>query len=271
VLLNLSVNARDAMPEGGTLRVEAANREVGTDVSPKLLAQPCRRCIEVRVTDNGTGIPEHLRARIFDPFFTTKERGQGTGLGLSIVFGIVRSHKGSILVRSEVGRGTAFHIYLPAMEEVPAEAPAPEPLRAPASVPPAAAILVADDDELSRDLTREILESHGHRVVLAGDGVEAVRICVEQGDGIAGAVLDMAMPRMDGAEAYRRLAALRPGFRAVFCTGVPDHPSLTPLLDEHHLRALAKPVAAPDLLSAVREILGDAEPSEAGAGIPASR
>jgi CheY-like chemotaxis protein len=131
------------------------------------------------------------------------------------------------------------------------------------------AILVADDDEASRDLTREILEQQGYRVVLAGDGVEAVRICAERGDEISVAVLDMAMPRMDGAEAYRKLAAMRPGFRAVFCTGAPDHPSLTPLLAEHRLKALAKPVPAGALIAAVNEILAPGNGSAPSPADPA--
>ena len=170
VLLNLTVNARDAMPNGGKLTIEAGNRVVGYGVNPRLLPPGSTRCIEIKVSDTGCGMSEAVREKIFDPFFTTKDQGKGTGLGLSIVYTIVKEHHGTILVESEEGVGSMFKVYLPAIE--------PAPVRNESAAVSAAShgelVLLVDDEEMMQELGKELLEDNGYKVLIAKDGVEAL-------------------------------------------------------------------------------------------------
>jgi two-component system, cell cycle sensor histidine kinase and response regulator CckA len=258
VLLNLVVNARDAMPGGGSISVEAMNRLVGRDVSSKFVTSNSVHCIELRVTDTGGGIPEDVRDKIFDPFFTTKDKGMGTGLGLSIVYNIVRGHHGSIIVDSAVGRGTTFSIYLPALESLEADDPRmPEKAFATGNNE---LILFVDDDEPTQDLARELLEDQGYRVLIAGDGLAAIDLYREHGKDVALVVLDLVMPKLDGGQTYVELKRFNPDVKAFFCTGFVSNDIITSLLAEEDLKALQKPFQAAEFLAMVREAL-DRQPA----------
>jgi len=258
VLINLCVNARDAVvarhgTSGGELTIEARNATVGEDISPELLGSGSPLCIELRVTDNGTGMSQEIRDRIFDPFFTTKERGQGTGLGLSVVYTIVRNHGGTILVESEVAAGTTFRVFLPAVRKSAV-------LEKPEAVAPAAKggselVLVVDDEETMQELARELLEEGGYRVLVAPNGQEAVDIYRRRFAEIDLVVLDLMMPGMDGSQTYKELKKINPSVRAFFCTGyMPDHVADT-LLKQEELQMIHKPFHPPAFLKLVREAL----------------
>jgi signal transduction histidine kinase/ActR/RegA family two-component response regulator len=218
VLLNLSVNARDAMPEGGTLTLCADNLELeapyaaslGPDIRPG-------RHVRLSVQDTGTGMPPEVLERIFDPFFSTKEPGKGTGLGLSTAQAIVRSHGGLLRVRSEPGEGTRFDLYLPALEGIEAEPPAPARQLPRGS---GQTVLIVDDEEWVRQIARQTLQTFGYRVLLAADGAEATAIFAARHKEIDVVLTDMMMPVMDGAAAIQVLRRIAPGARILASSGL---------------------------------------------------
>ncbi|HVX89609.1 MAG TPA: PAS domain-containing protein, partial [Gemmatimonadales bacterium] len=242
VLLNLSVNARDAMPFGGILIIAAA----ACDVDPSLAARHGGRVgphVMVSVSDTGTGMDAAMLDRIFEPFFTTKPHGQGTGLGLSTSLAIVRSHGGFFHVRSVRGKGSTFEVYLPVAGTGPAS-PTPVPVdRAPQGR--GQLILVVDDEAAVREITRRILAGNGYRVVLAADGAEAVQRYAAEGGAIAGVVTDMMMPVMDGLATIHALRAIEPRVPIVAVSGLAEASDLGG--DQRTLH-LAKPYTAVELL-----------------------
>jgi len=261
VLLNLLVNARDAMPEGGTLRVSAEEVEVEPG-QPAMTGIPTpgpHLCISV--ADTGVGISMELLEQIFDPFFTTKEVGHGTGLGLSTVAGIVRSHGGFVTVRSTPGEGTTFHIYLPAHrapEGRPPEQAAPDLPRGRGEL-----VLVVDDEGSVRTITRQTLETFGYRVITAADGGEAVAAFRERREEIDLVLTDMTMPNMDGRAAIQAIFQANPGVKVVAASGggggregAPAH------LDPRVRHFLPKPYTAETLLTVLREVLDGANGEE---------
>ncbi len=251
VLLNLTVNARDAMPNGGTLTIEVRNRLVGRDVSPRLLPPDSSRCIEIKVSDTGSGMSEAVREKIFDPFFTTKDQGKGTGLGLSIVYNVVKEHHGTILVESEEGAGSVFKVYLPAFEPAPAHdwsSDADVALQG-------KLILLVDDEEMMQELGKELLEDSGYKVLIARDGVEAVELYRERGKEISLVILDLVMPRMDGGQTYMELKKLNNNVKAFFCSGFTSDKVITQLLEEEHLQAIKKPFHPTDFIRMVQSTL----------------
>jgi PAS domain S-box-containing protein len=254
VLLNLAVNARDAMPQGGTLTLSAINTVLGSrHASPSRTTGSGRRVL-FQVADTGHGIPEQIRERIFDPFFTTKEPGHGTGLGLATAQTIVNSHGGSMTVESEPGLGTTFSIYLPAAA----------PGRATdSSVPSSEAVprghdelvLVVEDETAIRNVTRRLLEAHGYQVLTAANGAEAIALYTQQVSQIAVVLTDMMMPVMDGAATIRALQSLNPAVRIIAVSGLDLTESAG---DGHPLGAhdfLAKPYTAHTLGLLLREVL----------------
>jgi PAS domain S-box-containing protein len=258
VLINLCVNARDAVVarhgmSGGELIVEARTATVGQDVSPELLGSGNPLCIELRVTDNGTGMTPEIRDRIFDPFFTTKERGQGTGLGLSVVYTIVRNHGGTILVESEVGVGTTFRVFLPAIRKSAAKEKPVEV--APATRGGSEIVLVVDDEETMQELAKELLEEEGYGVVLAANGQEALEIYRRRPGEIDLVILDLMMPGMDGSQTYVELKKIDPSVRAFFCTGYMPDQVADALLKRERLQMIHKPFHPPEFLKVVRDIL----------------
>lgn len=255
VLLNLCMNARDAMPDGGVLSIQAENRVVGKDVSTKLISGSAKKCIEVTVHDTGMGIPEHVRDKIFDPFFTTKEKGKGTGLGLSIVFGIVRNHKGSIFASSDVGKGTTFSIYLPAIQQGTngEEDNSPETQQQGKNE----LVLLVDDEESAQELGREILQENGYRVLIAGDGELGLELYKQYKSDIALVILDLMMPKLDGGQTFIELKKINPDVKAFFCSGHASSEVIGQLLAEENLRALSKPFEIDDFVRTVREVLDE--------------
>lgn len=258
VILNLCVNARDAMPGGGRLTLALDNVLMGP---AQVRAWPWARAgryVRLLVTDTGSGMAPEQLARIFEPFYTTKPTGKGTGLGLSVVQGIVQQHEGFISVYSEVGLGTTFHIYLPSH---PRSAHLPEqehPAESPAQLPTGSElILLVEDDPAVRDVTKALLKRQGYEVLVAGDGEEACAIASSKIQEISLVILDVVMPRMGGVEAGRKIQAMRPGVPIILCTGYAGG------MDVPELRAgwglLHKPYANESLLLAIPKAIAAAK------------
>jgi CheY-like chemotaxis protein len=266
-LLNLCLNARDAMPDGGRLEVRAEPVVLRpADVAGLPDARP-GAFVRLTVADTGCGMAPDVRARMFEPFFTTKPIGQGTGLGLAMVHGIVRQHHGWVVCDSRPGAGTRFDMYLPQAGTAvppPGSIGIPRSLgdRAPArpadaGTPPppdgrTRTILLVDDEELIRDLGRSVLESAGYRILEATDGAEAVDRFRRDPAAVDLVILDLTMPRLSGRDAFRQLRALDPDVRVLFSSGY----SADDLSDvAGALGLLAKPYRPADLVQAVREAL----------------
>jgi CheY-like chemotaxis protein len=252
VLMNLCVNARDAMPAGGTLEITAENFTLDENYARMHVEARIGRYIVITVTDTGVGVAPENFNRIFDPFFTTKEVGKGTGLGLSTALMIVKSHGGFVNVYSELGRGTKFSIYLPAASK-------PETVRADkaASVFPSGngeLILVVDDEENIRQITRSTLEKFGYQVLTANDGTEAMALYAQKQGEIALVLTDMAMPYMDGAATIRALRRMQPDLKIIAASGLTnEHSSEMAALAPNAF--LAKPYTAEKLLTTISEVL----------------
>ena len=253
VLVNLCLNACDAMPEGGTLLLEVSEEAVADNYLEGRVEARAGDFVRLRVADTGVGILAENLPRIFDPFFTTKPSGKGTGLGLAMVFGIVKQHDGWVECRSEAGRGACFDVYLPRLENAaPAEAAA-EP---PASGKPGRGevVLLADDNEMLRSLGAAMLKNNGYRVLLAEDGQQAVELFEREAGKVDLVILDMTMPRLSGREAMHRLLQRDRGVRVVFASGY-SADQLTEA-DRGHIRGfVAKPFRERDLIQAVRAAL----------------
>jgi PAS domain S-box-containing protein len=220
VIMNLCVNARDAMPNGGTLSLEAKNVELSAaDVEERPSAVPGPH-VAIIVKDTGEGIAPANLERIFDPFFTTKAPTKGTGLGLSTVLGIVRSHRGFVVVKSRLGRGTTFTIYLPAAAAAVVIPAGPAAAAAPGGH--GEFILVVDDEELIRTATRLVLESHGYRVLTASDGAEGLAIFVENRADVRLVLTDLMMPVMGGVTLIHALHVLEPSVKVLATSGLTD-------------------------------------------------
>ncbi|MGZ8449198.1 MAG: ATP-binding protein [Candidatus Deferrimicrobiaceae bacterium] len=218
VVVNLAVNARDAMPGGGKLTIETANLDIDDrSVSLHPVGSP-GKYVTLRVSDTGCGMDVKIRSRVFEPFFTTKPPGKGTGLGLSTVYGIVRQSQGHIHLESEVGKGTTFTMYLPRVEAPVEEQCLPE--RAPVDDRKGTeTLLVAEDEDLVRDLVRTILTARGYKVLEARDGNESIEIGTSHEGPIHLLLTDMGMPHMSGQEVAKRLMEVRPGIKTLFMSG----------------------------------------------------
>jgi PAS domain S-box-containing protein len=255
VLLNLVVNARDAMPRGGSVTITTRNVQLtrppapgDADVRPGPHAQ-------LTVKDTGCGMDEETRGHLFEPFFTTKAPGKGTGLGLATVYGIVKQSGGHIEVESEPGRGTTFRIYLPCVEEAVARArppSLPELFKMPTG---AETVLLAEDEDRVRALARLALQSSGYTVLEARDGQEALEVCQRHPGPIHLLVTDVVMPRMSGGELADRLAPLRPGLKVLFLSGYADEALLRHGVAQGERAFLQKPFTPAVLARKVREIL----------------
>ena len=263
VLLNLCVNARDAMPQGGTLTLRLENQALEREperVHPKAKAGPY---VVLSVEDTGVGIPEELLDKIFDPFFTTKPVGQGTGLGLATVLGIVESHGGFVLVESQVGRGSTFSVYLPALPQEQATDPALKPSK-PARRGQGQRILVVDDEPAVREITAALLRMHGYEPVLAADGQEALSILEQGGGQIRAVITDLMMPRMDGPTFLRALQRIAPGLPAISITGLGEEARVAEARAAGAQINLGKPFKAEQLLSSLERVLSPAVPAVKG-------
>jgi signal transduction histidine kinase/ActR/RegA family two-component response regulator len=260
ILMNLVVNARDAMPQGGTITIETANASLDPSAGTDAFSVTRGPYVRLSVTDSGQGMPPDVRARAFEPFFTTKELGRGTGLGLSTVYGIVKQTGGYIWVDSEVGRGTCVRIYLP-RDGAAAAPPEPRPTARGHARGGAETILVVEDEEGVRDLMEAWLSSHGFRVLTAANGVEALRIGETFDGAIDLVIADMVMPLMGGPAMVRRLRPVRPGLKVMFMSGYADAtPGDRDVLDEPSI-FLQKPFALSALVDRVREALDRERPA----------
>jgi PAS domain S-box-containing protein len=251
VVLNLCLNARDAMPTGGRLVVETGNIRLDEAPLGSIDGRP-GDFVRLRIRDSGIGMSPDVQERIFEPFFTTKEPGKGTGLGLAMVFGIVKQHHGWVECHSEVERGTTFDIYLPrlAVAAAPTTPPSEDGVRGGSET-----ILLADDEEVVGRLGQTILERQGYRVMVANDGVEAVELYRRERDAIALVVLDLAMPRLSGPETLRELRQINPDVAVLVSSGYSSDEDMRTVERDGVLGFVAKPYRPADLIRRVRAAL----------------
>ncbi|MGC8594247.1 MAG: PAS domain S-box protein [Candidatus Kryptoniota bacterium] len=254
VILNLCINSRDAMPNGGVLRIETSN----VDLSPRLAQQihdaKPGKYVCLTVSDTGVGMDQDTQRKIFEPFFTTKPIGKGTGLGLSIVYGIIKDHNGFIKLYSEVGRGTTFKIFFPATNKIPLE----ESTATPKEISRGnETILIIDDEETLLDLTREILENLGYKIITARgamDGIETFRSKYSEIDLV---ILDMMMPEMTGREVYPVLKSIDPEVKVLLATGLSVGERVDELLAMGVTHLVSKPYSVDDLATQVRQTIDE--------------
>ncbi|MBN1478365.1 GAF domain-containing protein [Candidatus Sumerlaeota bacterium] len=251
VLMNLCINARDAMPGGGEITIETSNIEVSEEQSRTRLSAKPGRFTQISVSDTGCGMDEETQRRIFEPFFTTKEVGKGTGLGLATVYGIVEQHGGFLDVQSEPGEGSTFIVCLPSVDES-AEAqvtPLPRP-----ALGGTETILLAEDEEIVRSLAKRILQDSGYTVLEARDGKEALRVFAEKPESIDLAILDIVMPGLGGRAVRDKMVRRRPEVRALLMSGY-SADAIPGFILDAGLEMIQKPFDAGTLLRKVREVL----------------
>jgi nitrogen-specific signal transduction histidine kinase/ActR/RegA family two-component response regulator len=253
IIMNLAVNARDAMPQGGTLTIETANLLLEPGDAKQKVGIPPGAYVMLAVCDTGHGIDDKIRQHIFEPFFTTKEIGRGTGLGLATVYGIVKQSGGNIEVESKVGAGTNFRIYLPRVAE---QSKVAEIKDTSTELPVATeTILLVEDEELVRNLSREILETCGYMVIEARNGLEALEI-YENGDcKIDLLMTDVVMPQMGGRELAEKLAERLPNLQILFTSGHTDNATVRHGVSKTSINFIQKPFTFDALARKVRELL----------------
>ncbi len=257
VILNLALNARDAMPGGGKLTIETGNVELDeTDVA-RHVTMPPGSYVMLAVSDNGTGMSPHTQERIFEPFFTTKEKGKGTGLGLATVYGIVKQSGGYIWVYSEEGKGTTFKIYLPPVAEPLESAPNDRPSGAWSAISPRGTetVLLVEDEESVRELGRRCLEGQGYAVLEACDSNQALEICRNHSQAIHLMVTDVVMPGLDGRQLAQRAAGLRPQMKVLYVSGYTENTIVHRGVLDPGISFLQKPFRPMDLAVKIREVL----------------
>ena len=252
ILMNLGVNARDAMPDGGTLTIETMNIELYEDYcSTHLEVKPGRYAL-LTVSDSGHGMDKETLSHIFEPFFSTKEAGKGTGLGLATVFGIVKQHKGHITCYSEPGHGTTFKIYFPAVQKgKDSETPTIErPIRGGTET-----ILLVDDEDVVRELAMRILNRFGYEVITANNGKEALETYKREGERISLVILDLIMPEMDGRQCLVEILRVNPNIKVLIATGHSENGATYSHRESGARGFVEKPYNQKILLKLVREIL----------------
>jgi signal transduction histidine kinase len=254
VMMNLAVNARDAMPHGGKLTIETSLVHVDEAFSAKRLGVRPGKHVVISISDTGVGMDEMTQSHLFEPFFTTKNPGQGTGLGLATAYGIIRQSGGAIAFQSELGKGTTAKIYLP-LTVARKRTPAVDDPTLHAPVTGAETVLLVEDETRVRKLMAGVLSSRGYRVLEATRGEEALRVCQEQGAGIDLAVVDVVMPEMSGPEFVRRLRPLCPSMRVLFISGYTDEAIVHHGIEESGAAFLQKPFLPDALARKVRQVL----------------
>jgi signal transduction histidine kinase len=253
VIMNLAVNARDAMPKGGRLTIETRNVSVGRQAKQETVGVEAGSYVMLAVRDTGHGMDAETRSHLFEPFFTTKEKGKGTGLGLSTVYGIVKQSRGSITVESVLGQGTVFRIYFPLIEldaqgfAGTADAVAPACGRE--------TILLVEDEPAVRGLVHETLRLHGYTVLEARHGIEALMTVAKHTGPIHLLLTDVVMPQMSGPEVAEKLQSIRPDTKVLYMSGYPDHPVFEQGGVSKETSFLPKPFTPNVLAKKVREVL----------------
>ena len=252
ILMNLATNARDAMPDGGVFTIETSRENLDKEFVKMHGYGEAGDYALISVSDTGVGMDEKTRERIFEPFFTTKEVGKGTGLGLSIVYGIVKQHSGYINTYSEIGKGTAFKIYLPTIKMKEGEIKHEEPV---VSVTGSETVLMAEDDATVRKLSKTLLETFGYKVIEAVDGEDAVEKFMENKDKIQLVILDVIMPKKNGKEAYDLIRKAESGVKTLFMSGYTADDTKRRGILEEGLDFVSKPISPSAFLKKVREVL----------------
>ncbi|HEX3799611.1 MAG TPA: PAS domain S-box protein [Verrucomicrobiae bacterium] len=255
VMLNLCVNSRDAMPDGGTLAISVEN--VVLNGQQTVMASGDKPCphVVIEVHDTGTGIPEEIREKIFDPFFTTKELGKGTGLGLSTTLAIVKNHGGFINLYSEAGQGTVFRIYLPAHISLSTANSEIQEVRFPRGN--GELILLVDDEASVRSITRQTLQAFGYRVLTVANGAEAIEMYAQHSSDIAVIITDMMMPVMDGPTSIHALSRLNPNLKVIAASGLSPENHMAKAPNDAVKAFLPKPYTTETLLITLHDVLGN--------------
>ena len=257
VIMNLAVNARDAMPQGGKLSIETVNVELDEAYAAEHAGARAGSYVMLAVSDEGCGMDETVKSHLFEPFFTTKEKGKGTGLGLATVYGIVKQHGGYIWVYSEVGRGTTFKIHLPRVEGA-VEYPRPRG-RGTGAQKGSETVLVVEDDPAVRRLVEEALRRNGYQVLMASSSNEARNLCLTQRRPIDLLLTDVVMPDLSGHELAKLLELLRPGLRVLYMSGYTDDTIVHHGVLDAGTAFLQKPFSPDALAAKVREVLDSPE------------
>lgn len=251
VFMNLAVNARDAMPNGGSLRFSATNIFLDECYADSNIEAKVGSYILVNVKDTGTGISPEILDRIFEPFFTTKELGKGTGLGLSTVIGIIQSHGGFVKVLSELGKGTEFKVYLPALEQKESQ----DLVQLDLPLGQGELILVVDDEEAIRKITKTSLETYNYKVLTANDGISALALYVQHQAQISVVLVDMMMPAMTGSNTIQALKKIQPQAKIIAVSGLSFNNNLSQLTNLGVKKFLCKPYTSRELLQALQEVI----------------
>jgi two-component system cell cycle sensor histidine kinase/response regulator CckA len=260
VVVNLAVNARDAMPDGGKVTIRTANVSAPEAAALNLQGLPTAELVMIEVSDTGTGIPPEVMDKIFEPFFTTKEVGKGTGLGLSTVFGIVKQSNGFIYVDSGVGQGTSFRVFLPRHiptaeeEEIRAE---PEVKKPATDLTGQGVILLVEDEDPVRAVNARALSARGYTVLEAASGVEALQIIQARQEPVDLVVSDVVMPEMDGPTLLGELRKLHPDLKVIFVSGYAEDAFRKNLPEGEEFNFLAKPFSLKQLVEAVKQAVAE--------------
>jgi CheY-like chemotaxis protein len=254
VIMNLVVNARDAMPMGGKLVLSIRNVELDVHFfKERCIAEAPGSYVTLEVSDTGTGMSREVQERIFEPFFTTKGIGRGTGLGLSTVYGIVKQSGGFIFLRSELGKGSVFEVYLPKVEaEMKGEEPGAPVI---AKKEGSETILLVEDEDRVRKLAETVLSRSGYRVLLAGNGEDALKVIAGHSGPIHLLLTDVVLPGMSGREVAERIISLRPETRVLWMSGYTDDTLTRYGIRDRGVALLQKPLTPASLASKVREVL----------------
>ncbi len=252
VIVNLCVNARDAMPKGGRLTIETKNIAIHEDFIRNRPWAKIGSYVQLTIADTGSGMTEEVLEHIYEPFYTTKEVGQGTGLGLATVYGIIKQHDGMIDVTSQVGHGTVFHIYLPRVERAPEAETTVEEQTCPGGTE---TILIVEDEDLVRAVAVRVLEANGYKILTAVDGEEGIRVFKENQEKIDLVLLDIVLPKIQGGEVQKQIVEMKPGIRVLLSSGYDPNDTGARHVSETDNTMLFKPYEPVQLLKRVREIL----------------